>query len=185
MIGAQGRGRALRLRRRGACAGALLQVLAVQLCKLSAKVFAGVVWYRVWAATRGSAASHTQRSSSTTGSCAQPGCNALLPCTVCADHAPSLLQVVDASTANKDIFIKLGTPSAATHVLTVQPGQMIEVVIQNDRAGFMGGEYNSSSGLTSARNGREQHSFHLHGYHFWQVRGRRQDSRGVCWVLPC
>jgi hypothetical protein len=64
----------------------------------------------------------------------------------------------------------MGTPSAATHVLTVQPGQIVEIVIQNDRAGFLGGEYNSSSPLTSARNGREQHSFHLHGYHFWQVR---------------
>lgn len=79
------------------------------------------------------------------------------------------LQIVDASTSNADVFIQLGKPSAGTHVLTVQPGQMIEIVIQNARAGLGGGEYNSSSPLTSARNGREQHSFHLHGYHFWQV----------------
>jgi hypothetical protein len=80
------------------------------------------------------------------------------------------LQIVDAASSNADVFLKLGVPSAGTHVLTVQPGEMIEIVIQNDRAGFAGGEYASNSTLTSARNGREQHSFHLHGYHFWQVR---------------
>jgi hypothetical protein len=80
-----------------------------------------------------------------------------------------VLQIVDEATANRDVFIKLGKPSAATHVLTVQPGEVVEIVIQNDRAGLFGGEYASNSTLTSARNGREQHSFHLHGYHFWQV----------------
>lgn len=82
------------------------------------------------------------------------------------------MQIVDAASSNADTFLKLGVPSAGTHVLTVQPGEMIEIVIQNDRAGLLGGEYASNSTLTSARNGREQHSFHLHGYHFWQVRMR-------------
>lgn len=76
---------------------------------------------------------------------------------------------MDAAKRNADVFIKLNTPSAGTHVLTVQPGQIIEVVIQNDRAGYLGGEYSTTDPLTSSRNGREQHSFHLHGYHFWQV----------------
>lgn len=89
--------------------------------------------------------------------------------TVACPVFPARLQVVDEATASKDVFIKLGTPSAATHVLTVQPGEVVEIVIQNDRAGLFGGEYASNSTLTSARNGREQHSFHLHGYHFWQV----------------
>jgi hypothetical protein len=91
---------------------------------------------------------------------------------VTACHAVAacpLSQVVDAASSNADVLLKLGVPSAGTHVLTVQPGEMIEIVIQNDRAGFAGGEYASNSTLTSARNGREQHSFHLHGYHFWQV----------------
>lgn len=38
------------------------------------------------------------------------------------------------------------------------------------RAGYLGGEYTTSDPLTSKRNGREQHSFHLHGYHAWQAR---------------
>lgn len=107
-------------------------------------------------------------------------CNCcLLPCFSCLS-----CQIVDLATASKDVFIKLGTPSAATHVLTVQPGEVVEIVIQNDRAGLFGGEYASNSSLTSARNGREQHSFHLHGYHFWQVGGSagvpcvRQDNKG-------
>jgi hypothetical protein len=33
-----------------------------------------------------------------------------------------------------------------------------------------GGKYASENdSLTNNRNGREQHSFHLHGHHFWQV----------------
>lgn len=98
-------------------------------------------------------------------------------------------QIVDAAAASKDVFIKLGMPSAATHVLTVQPGEVVEIVIQNDRAGLFGGEYASNSSLTSARNGREQHSFHLHGYHFWQVGPgvpvchTRQDIPGLVLVV--
>lgn len=87
------------------------------------------------------------------------------------------IQVVDASGATADTFIKLNAPSAGTHVLTVQPGQIIELVIQNNRAGFAGGEYASNSSLTSNRNTREQHSFHLHGYHFWQV-GKSGEGGG-------
>jgi hypothetical protein len=85
--------------------------------------------------------------------------------------------VVDAAKGNADVFIKLNTPSAGTHVLTVQPGKIIEIVIQNDRAGYLGGEYTSGDKLTSGRNGREQHSFHLHGYHFWQVGGMRMSFK--------
>ncbi|KAF6252743.1 Cupredoxin [Scenedesmus sp. NREL 46B-D3] len=54
----------------------------------------------------------------------------------------------------------------------LQPGagEVVEVVIQNNRAGLNGGEYASNNdSLTNNRNGREQHSFHLHGHHFWQV----------------
>jgi len=80
-------------------------------------------------------------------------------------------QVVDAATPNGDVFMKLSAPSAGTHVVTVQAGQMIEFVIENARAGFNGGEYASNSPLTSARNGREMHSWHLHSAHFWQVGG--------------
>lgn len=42
-------------------------------------------------------------------------------------------QVVDAASSNADVFIKLNTPTAGTHVLTVQPGEIVEIVIQNDR----------------------------------------------------
>lgn len=79
------------------------------------------------------------------------------------------MQVVDASGSNKNAVIELGKPGAGTHVMTLQPGEVVELVVQNNRAGLFGGEYNTSSTLTSNRNGREQHSFHLHGHHFWQV----------------
>jgi L-ascorbate oxidase len=48
-------------------------------------------------------------------------------------------------------------------------GQVIEFVVQNNRAGRFGGEYNSTNNITSARGGREQHPFHLHGHRFWVV----------------
>jgi L-ascorbate oxidase len=85
------------------------------------------------------------------------------------EAAPKGLQVIDDASDNKDTVINLGKPGAANHVLTLQPGEVVELVIQNDRAGLFGGEYNTSAALTSNRNGREQHSFHLHGHHFWQV----------------
>ncbi|KAF8065871.1 L-ascorbate oxidase [Scenedesmus sp. PABB004] len=78
------------------------------------------------------------------------------------------VQVVDAAGPNADIVVKL-KPGAGTHVLTVKRGEVVEIVIQNLRAGANGGEYNTTSPLTSARNGREQHSFHTHGHHAWQV----------------
>jgi hypothetical protein len=74
-----------------------------------------------------------------------------------------VLQVVDSASPNSDTVIKIGKPGAASHIITLKPGEMYEIVIQNDRAGLYGGEYASGSPLTSARNGREQHSFHLHG----------------------
>jgi len=77
------------------------------------------------------------------------------------------VQVVDATSTNKNFYLDMVSPSAGTHVLTVQPGEMIEIVIQNMRAGFGGGEYASGVSLTDKRNGKEQHSIHGHGYHFW------------------
>lgn len=77
------------------------------------------------------------------------------------------MQVVDATSANKNFYLDMVSPSAGTRVLTVQPGEMIEIVIQNMRAGFGGGEYASGVGLTNNRNRKEQHSIHGHGYHFW------------------
>ena len=43
------------------------------------------------------------------------------------------------------------------------PHKVVEIVIQNNRAGEFGGEYASNNSLTNPRNGREQHPFHLHG----------------------
>lgn len=80
------------------------------------------------------------------------------------------LQLVDAAGSSSNVVIKLGKPGAASHVLSLRPGEMVEIVIQNNRAGFNGGQYASANeSLTNNRNGREQHSFHLHGHHFWQV----------------
>lgn len=79
------------------------------------------------------------------------------------------LEVVDASSPNGDILVQLGKPGVATHVLSATPGQVIEIVVQNNRAGAFGGEYGPVNGSTTGRNGREQHPFHLHGYHFWVV----------------
>lgn len=47
--------------------------------------------------------------------------------------------------------------------LHLPAGQTVELILQNQRAGAFGGEYNTSAPLTSARNGVEQHPFHLHG----------------------
>lgn len=104
----------------------------------------------------------------------QPKAFLLLICVVKCFLCLFGLQVIDDASANKDTVINLGKPGVANHVLTLQPGEVVELVIQNNRAGLFGGEYNTSSALTSNRNGREQHSFHLHGHHFWQV--------GGCWV---
>lgn len=89
----------------------------------------------------------------------------------CVLHTFALLQLVDAAGSSSNVVIKLGKPGAASHVLSLRPGEMVEIVIQNNRAGFNGGQYASANeSLTNNRNGREQHSFHLHGHHFWQVR---------------
>lgn len=70
----------------------------------------------------------------------------------------------------KDTVLQLGRPGAATHTISLRRGELVEIVIQNDRAGLYGGEYASANdSLTNKRNGREQHSFHLHGHHFWEV----------------
>jgi hypothetical protein len=45
---------------------------------------------------------------------------------------------------------------------TPAPCKVIELVLQNNRAGAFGGEY-GSAGITFNRTGREQHPFHLHG----------------------
>lgn len=71
---------------------------------------------------------------------------------------------------NGAVLLDLGKPGAATHTITLPRGALVEIVIENNRAGAFGGEYASKNdSLTNNRNGREQHSFHLHGHHFWQV----------------
>jgi hypothetical protein len=85
--------------------------------------------------------------------------------------SPVLPQIVDAAGPNANVVLNLGKPGAASHVLSLKPGEVVEIVIQNNRAGLFGGQYASNNdSLTNNRNGREQHSFHLHGHHFWQVR---------------
>lgn len=145
-------------------------------------------------------------------------------------HRAGCRQVVDANGPNRDVVLKLGKPGAGTHVLSLPAGQLIEIVVQNNRAGaarrscavaaacgagragvlfcsllalclltaacaaavhrtmsprlcagLFGGEYNTSSGLTSNRNGREQHSFHQHGHHVWMV-GYCRSLRLLCWA---
>jgi hypothetical protein len=39
------------------------------------------------------------------------------------------LQIVDAACFNADVFLKLGVPSAGTHVLTVQPGSILRCLL--------------------------------------------------------
>lgn len=78
--------------------------------------------------------------------------------------------MIDGASALKDTVLQLGRPGAATHTISLRRGELVEIVIQNDRAGLYGGEYASANDtLTNKRNGREQHSFHLHGHHFWEV----------------
>lgn len=57
--------------------------------------------------------------------------------------------------------------------------QVVEIILQNNRAGAFGGEYNSSSPLTSARNFREQHAFHMHGAR------RASPCRGISRATTC
>jgi hypothetical protein len=78
------------------------------------------------------------------------------------------LQIFDSSKLGNSLVVN-NTVKAATHVITLSEGEVVEVVLQGMRAGAAGGEYNSSSNVTSNRNGREQHPFHLHGHHFWVV----------------
>jgi hypothetical protein len=96
-----------------------------------------------------------------------------LTCVPAISASACLLQLVDAANpANSNVLIKLDKPGAASHVLSLKRGEVVEIVIQNNRGGFNGGEYASNNDtLTNNRNGREQHSFHLHGHHFWLVRG--------------
>lgn len=79
------------------------------------------------------------------------------------------VQVADNSMPNGYNMLNLNQPGAGTHTLSLQGNKMIEIVVQNNRAGAYGGQYNSSSSLTNNRNGREQHAFHLHGHHVWLV----------------
>jgi hypothetical protein len=60
-------------------------------------------------------------------------------------------------------MLRLNQPGAGTHTLSLEGNKYVEIIIQNNRAGLYGGQYNSSSPLTNNRNGREQHAFHMHG----------------------
>ncbi|KAI8468177.1 MAG: Cupredoxin [Monoraphidium minutum] len=79
------------------------------------------------------------------------------------------VKVLDAAGPGAGALVEAKTLKAGKHVLSLELGETVEIVIVNNRAGAFGGEYNSSSPLTFPRNGREQHPFHLHGYHFWLV----------------
>eukprot|EP00775_Hariotina_reticulata_P013380 gene13380-13507_t len=72
------------------------------------------------------------------------------------------VQVADMALGNGFNMLDLNQPGAGTHTLSLEGKKFIEIVIQNNRAGLFGGQYNSSSPLTNNRNGREQHSFHMH-----------------------
>ena len=43
--------------------------------------------------------------------------------------------MVDAGSSNADVVLQLGRPGAGTHVLTLQPGELIELVVQVRQAG--------------------------------------------------
>lgn len=78
-------------------------------------------------------------------------------------------EVLEVTGNGSQSLLQAKTPKAGLHLLTLDVGKAVEIVIQSDRAGAFGGEYNSSAPITSNRNGREQRPFHLHGYHFWVV----------------
>lgn len=65
-------------------------------------------------------------------------------------------------------LVKAKKLKAGLHTLTLGLGKVVEIVLQNNRAGAFGGEYGNTT-LTMNRNGLEQHPFHLHGYHFFMV----------------
>ena len=79
------------------------------------------------------------------------------------------MRVVEATGPDADALLNAATPKAGLHAMTLRLGEVVEVVLQNNRAGAYGGEYNTTSPLTSARNGCEQHPFHRHGGHFFVV----------------
>jgi hypothetical protein len=59
--------------------------------------------------------------------------------------------VVDAGSSNADVVLQLGRPGAGTHVLTLQPGELIELVVQVRQAGrgwvTDAAEYTSAAGI--------------------------------------
>jgi len=61
-------------------------------------------------------------------------------------------------------MLALLATQAGAHIITIKTGLAYEFVLQNNRAGAFGGEYNSSDATTNNRAGSEQHPFHMHGY---------------------
>jgi len=76
--------------------------------------------------------------------------------------ADTRLQVV-----SNDALVTAKTPKYATHTYNLKMGDVVEIIVQNNRAGAFGGEY--GVGGTTNRVGREQHPLHLHGHRFWVV----------------
>lgn len=80
----------------------------------------------------------------------------------------SFFRVMELNGPNAKTLIDAKVPKVGLHSLTVPPNKVVEIVLQNNRAGAYGGEY-GTAGLTFNRTGREQHPFHLHGQHFHVV----------------
>jgi len=56
-------------------------------------------------------------------------------------------------------------PVVGTHVVNIALGEIVEIVLQNNPASSFNGDYTKQN----PRSAMEQHPFHLHGQHFWDL----------------
>ncbi|KAK9828854.1 hypothetical protein WJX72_002416 [[Myrmecia] bisecta] len=83
------------------------------------------------------------------------------------------VQTVNATT-KPTVFLDDGAvmpqfPSSGQHIIPINIGDVVDVIVVNGPANGLNGDLTAAGrpGAPAARNGTEQHPFHLHGHHFW------------------
>lgn len=72
-------------------------------------------------------------------------------------------------------------PVAGTHVVTLNKGDVVDIVVQNNAANAFNGDYRPDG---SGRTAREQHPFHHHMHRFWVLYTGTGTYPGAAAVEP-